>query len=483
MLIHELPSEILSNILLQAARLNEADGEKYTYGLSQAPLPLEKSTKLQKYVRGPLSAESLRWDATRSIRQVCSRWHDWAIAYNIEHVFERRWRGAERWADLTLRRPSYRLYELIDRPRGIAVYRDPYSNLKQTESLFRLLPEISQHVRRLWFNGFYTAETDRYILSIISNCPNLELLSIPWTALRRGTAEDWVDLLGLNTGTGKALYSLEIQGICLPSEQARALEEDDTPNPLEDPRVDFSGLRRLKIFGNTLHKPVSDEDLTTIAKTATNLQCLDLTNISTVSVAGLLNLVKASRFTLEVLEHSPRSSDGFYHPYPGHLESGEHICELMTSLPRMRDLSISIPTMCPTMFAYHDVPWTGDAQFRFTDVCGLNPATPPHVRTEHLSRVLHAARALIAARARVRRELRIELFFAGCIFEPEKRLVHGDFSLAELSSGGQWPGDVREASSKGPYGSSGYYGKEEEGWVAVWEDEFLRAAERGWVAM
>jgi hypothetical protein len=481
--IHELPSEILNQILLEAARLNEAEGEKYTYGLSQAPLPLERDTKLTKYVRGPLSAESLRWDATRDIRQVCAQWHNWAIAYNIEHVFERRWRGSERWADLTLRRPSYRLYELIQHPKGIAVYRDPYLNLKQTNSLFSLLPEISQHVRRLWFNGFYTAETDRFILSIISNCPNLELLSVPWTVLRRGTADDWVDLLNVNTGTGKPLYSLEIQGICLPSEQAKQLENDCSPNPLEDSRVDFSGLRRLKIFGNTLHKPVSDEDLTMIAKTATNLECLDLTNISTVSVAGLLNLVKASRFTLEVLEHSPRSSDGFYHPYPGNLGNGEHICELLTSLPRMRDISISIPTMCPSLFANHNVPWTGDGQIRFTDICGLNPSTPPAVRAEQLSHVLQAARSLIAARSRVRHSLRMELFFAGCIFEPEKRLVHGDFSLAELSSGGQWPGDVREASSKGPYGSSGYYGKEEEGWVAVWEHEFLAAAERGWVAM
>jgi hypothetical protein len=97
--------------------------------------------------------------------------------------------------------------------------------------------------------------------------------------------------------------------------------------------------------------------------------------------------------------------------------------------------------------------------------------------------VLRAARSLIADRARVRHELRMELFFAGCIFEPEKRLVHGDFSLAEISSHGQWPRGEREPSSKGPYGSSGYYGKEEEGWVTVWEDEFLRAAEKGWVAM
>jgi hypothetical protein len=30
MLIHQLPNEILSKILLEAARINEAEGEKYT---------------------------------------------------------------------------------------------------------------------------------------------------------------------------------------------------------------------------------------------------------------------------------------------------------------------------------------------------------------------------------------------------------------------------------------------------------------------
>lgn len=479
--IHDLPAEILGNILLQAARINEAEGESYTYGLSQAPLPL-KPAKLQKYVRGPLSAESLRWDATRDIRQVCSKWHAWAIAYNIEHVFERRWRGSERWADLTLRRPNYKLYEMIDRPRGVAVYRDPYANLKQTSKMFNALPEIAQHVRRLWFNGFYAAETDRLILSVIASCPNLELLSVPWTVLRRGTAADWVDLLKVNTGKGKPLYSLEIQGICLPMDQAKALEDDESPNPLEDPRVDFSALRRLKIFGNTLHKPVSDSDLAIIARTATNLECLDLTNISTVSVAGLLNLVKASRETLQVLEHSPRSSDGFFHPYPGRLESGEHICELLASLPKMRDLSVSIPTMCPKLFENHNVSWTGECQVRFTDICSCNPETPPNKRADMLAEITDSARSLIDARARVRHKLSIELFFVGCIFEPEKRQVHGDFSLAEISSNGQWPSN-NDPSRKGPYGSSGYYGKDEGYWSAVWEHEFLRAATRRWVLL
>ncbi|OQO00345.1 hypothetical protein B0A48_13692 [Cryoendolithus antarcticus] len=475
--MHELPQEILCTILLEVARINETEGERYTYGLSQAPLPAERA-KLTKYVRGPLSAESIRWDATRSIRQVCAKWHSWAIAYNIEHVFERRWRGSERWADLTLRRPSYGLYEMITTPRGVAVYRDPYSNLKQTDALFTRIPEIATNVRRLWFNGFYAEETDRHILSIISECPNLELLSVPWTVARRGTPTDWIDLLNVGTGVGKPLYSLEIQGICLPMSQATDLEQDDTPDPLQDSRVDFSQLKRLKIFGNTLHKPICDFDLATIARSGTNLTCLDLTNISTVSVAGLLTLVKASALTLEVLEHSPRSSDGFFHPHQGRLESGEHICELLTSLPKMRDLSISIPNMCADLFSNPLVNWSGECLIRAVDICPHDSLS----RLEALSATLQAARRLIAARERVRHQLHIELFFAGCIFEPEKKLVHGDFTMASLVSYGQWP-ISHEPSGKGPYGSSGYYGKEEEGWVAVTEKDYLYAVGRGWVMM
>lgn len=481
MRINDLPQEILNDILLKAAHANQQEGESYTYGLGQAPLPLERA-KLSKYVRGPLSFESLRWDSTRSIRQVCPRWHSWALAYNIEHVFERRWRGSERWADLTLRRPNYNLYELIQHPKGQAVYRDPYANLKQTARLLAALPDVAQHLRRLWFNGFYVAETDRLILDIVAKCSQLELLSVPWTVLRRGTADDWIALLNSRSGTGKPLYSLEIQGICLPRDQADDLEADKAPNPLLDPRVDFSTLRRLKCFGNTMHRPIDDADLDAIARTATNLTCLDFTNISTISVAGMLALVKASHSTLQVLEHSPRSSDGFYHPYPGKLESGEHICALLTSLPKMRDLSISIPHICPDLFANHAVNWEGELQVRATDICACGPETSPRVRIETLQKVLSQARELIPARRRLGHQLTIELFFAGCIFEPEKRLVHGDFSLFAVSSNGLWP-RYSQDSTKGPYGSSGTYGKGDNTWDAVLEEEYLYGVSRGWISL
>ncbi|KAK5124245.1 hypothetical protein LTR85_001948 [Meristemomyces frigidus] len=479
--INELPQEILTDILFKAAKANEAEGISYTYGLTQAPLPLEQA-KLAKYVRGPLSADSVRWDATQSIRQVCAQWHDWALGYNLEHVFERRWRGSERWANLSLRRPSYSIYELIDNPSGYAVYRDPFGSLKHTDRLFANVPRTAERVRRLWFNGFYTAETDKLILSVVSNCSQLEYLSVPWTTVRRGSAQAWIDLLNVNTGAGKPLHSLELQAVCLPHDQATALLEDDAPSPLEDPRVDFGALKRLKIFGNTLHKPVSDHDLDVIARTATSLECLDITNISTVSVAGMLALVKASRNTLSVVEHSPRSDDGFYHPFPGQLQTDEHICELLASLPQMRDMSISLPYMCADIFANHEVKWAGELQVRVTDICNCGRPTGLPTRAEKLEAVLEGARGLIGARRRMHHELAVELFFAGAIFQPERSLVHGDFTLAEISSNGQWPLH-RQSSTLGPYGQTGTYGKEEGFWDAVSEDEYLHAVGKGWISL
>lgn len=481
-MINDLPQEILSDILLLATKANEEENERFTYGLTETLLPLQRA-KLARYVRGPVTAEHLRWDATESIRQVCSRWHDWALSYNLEHVFERKGRGSERWAELSRNRRKYSLYELIDRPSGQSVFQDPVGSLRKTDNTFHNLPHLTKHVRRLWFNGFYTAETDKHILSIVSECDHLQFLSVPWTVLRRSTAEDWIDLLNVNTGHGCALQSLELQAVCLPKDQAQALEDDTSPNPLLDPRVDFSSLKRLKIFGNTLHKPITDTDLALIARTAKNLTALDITNISTISVAGVLALVKASSRTLQVLEHSPRSDDGFYHPYPGHISNNAHVCNLLTSLPKMRDLSVSIPTMCASLFREENVQWEGEFQVRAIDICGCNTSTSGPDRASELKKVLTAAKGLMASRGRMRKNLSIELFFAGCIFDVGKGLVHGDFVLAEVRSHGSWPRD-RRISMKGPYGTTGVYGKEEGAvWDAVPEEEFLEGVEKGWIQL
>ncbi|EME43911.1 hypothetical protein DOTSEDRAFT_71649 [Dothistroma septosporum NZE10] len=482
--VNDLPEEILSDILSLATQSNEADGVSFTYGLTEAQLPLQKQ-KIQKYVRGPVTAEHMRWDATDSIRGVCHRWHEWAISYNLENVFERKWQGGERWANLPVSRKPNALYDMIQYPSSTPLRRDPYGSLKNTDRIFKTLPYLTNHVRRLWFNGFYTKESDLLILSVVSECDALQTLTVPWTVLRRSSAEDWIDLLNVNTGHGSPLQSLELQAQCLRNEEADALGKDNSPNALADPRVDFSALKRLRIFGNTLHKPVCDEDMQLIARTATSLEALDVTNLSTVSVAGMLALVKASRETLQVLEHSPRSDDGFYHPYPGNLSTDEHICELLTSLPRMRDLSISVPYMCADLFSNPEVQWEGECQVRATDLCGCNSSTSSKIRASKLRRVFSAARNLIAFRARMHHNLSIELFFAGCIFEPAKNLVHGDFAMTQVHSHGQWPRRT-EVSTKGPYGTTGVYGDgkgDDSSWDAVWEDEYLRAVEMGWVQL
>ncbi|KAK8219643.1 hypothetical protein M8818_000617 [Zalaria obscura] len=295
--INELPYEILSSILQQAASTNGQEGVKFTYGLGSNPLPLQ-SSKLSRYVRGPISPDVLRWDAACAVRQVCSQWHEWALDYAIKDVHLSRWRGAERWAELSTRRKMYNIYELIERPSGARVYRDPFGTLRQTASILARFPGISKHLRRLWFSGFYTPETDRLILDTLRSCRNLTSISIPWTLLRHGSADDWMYLLGIAGPSDSPLESLEIQAVCLMESQTSDTDFQQDLQPLRDPRISFQYLKRLKLFGNTTMMPVNDEDLTLIAGTIASLEEFHVTCLSTVSIEGVMAIVKASQSTL-----------------------------------------------------------------------------------------------------------------------------------------------------------------------------------------
>ena len=91
----DLPYELLSQILQAAAEINALQGPLYTYGLSQAPKPLQ-DVQLQRVIRGQLSPDTLRFNSTESLRQVARRWHDWAAEYALETIYISRWRGSER---------------------------------------------------------------------------------------------------------------------------------------------------------------------------------------------------------------------------------------------------------------------------------------------------------------------------------------------------------------------------------------------------
>jgi hypothetical protein len=99
MRINDFPYEILSQILEEVAKANEREGVRFTYGLSQAPLPLQKAT-IQRYVRGPIRPDVEKWHAIATVRQVCTLWHEWSLAYALNTLFISKWRGGERWASL-----------------------------------------------------------------------------------------------------------------------------------------------------------------------------------------------------------------------------------------------------------------------------------------------------------------------------------------------------------------------------------------------
>lgn len=484
--INEFPDEILSSILNYAAAMNAQEGVKFTFGLTEAPMPISK-TSLTRYIRGPVQPESQLWDGSSPMRRVCTRWHDWAIRHSVRSVSIRKWQGSERWAEIPTRRASYGAYELISRPKGSAVYRDPFGFLKSAVDFFSRYPGVADEVRRMFFDGFHTVQTDRMIFAVLRSCRHLTSISVPWTLLRHGTADDWIHLLGISSEDDVPLKSLELRATCLPSAQEKDWSHVENTHPLADPRVNFSQLKRLKIFGNTSLMPIDDQDMFNIARSATHLEEFHLTNLSTVTIAGVMAIVTSSAQTLRVLEHSPRSDDGFFHPHPGHLAPETHVCDALASCPRLKDLSISVPSMCASLFAHDDLAWQGECQVRALELCPAGDDTSMRdnyraqqsLKLRRLRDVLDSARALMRAQKRKRRDLDIELFFADCIFDPRDKVVHGDFSLAEVSSGGAWP-NVWETSAKGPYGSTGVYGKTESSWICVGEDDFARAVDKSW---
>lgn len=478
--INSLPYEVLCKILEETAKLNQQYGPSYTFGLTQT-VPMQKPA-LQRYVRGPVPPEMLKWDATSSIRKVCWQWHEWALEYALRDVYIRRWKGGERWAELSNRRESYGSYELITKPTGTAVYRDPFSSLKRTVQTFSDFPHVASKVRRMFFHGFYYAKTDEMIFDALRNCSNLTSVSLPWTTLRHLDAKAWRQLL---VGNAAPLQSLELLAVDPTAKQAADPANQVDLRPLESPHANFSQLRRLKVFGDTTFMPITDRDLFAIARTATRLEEFHLTCISTVTIAGVMAVIKASQSTLRVLEHSPRSNDGFYHPHPGTLSEDEHICEILTSCPKLETVSLSVPSVCAKLFSNEDVRWSGDLQVRALHLCGYEDGRSTFDAQDALQKLLHQSRRLIKRRAESTfpKELYVELFFADFIFEPHAKAVHGDFGLAELASGGSWP-ETRAPSRKGPYGSTGLYGKdEEEPFERVDEDEFLAGARRNAVSI
>jgi hypothetical protein len=94
MSVNGLPFEVLSEILVEVAKINQRDGATYIFGLSGASLLLQRTTPY-RYVRGPASPDLLKWDASSVLRCVCWKWHEWALKYSLGNLYIRQWKGGE----------------------------------------------------------------------------------------------------------------------------------------------------------------------------------------------------------------------------------------------------------------------------------------------------------------------------------------------------------------------------------------------------
>lgn len=311
------------------------------------------------------------------------------------------------------------------------------------------------------------------VYEALKECDSLISLCCPWTAIRYLSHESWQILL---TGRSVRLESLELQCVEPTSQQMADKANWIDLDPL--PSLNFRYLRRLKIFGNTTLMPVTDRDVFMIASTTTRLREFHLTSNSSTTIDSVAAMAEAASATLRILEHSPRSRDGFWHSHPGSPNGGgQHYCAMLRKCLRLETLSMSLPSICSEFFSNEFSRFSGTLQVRAVHLCQHTSTRWTSGTTEALRMLLDQARHLIKQCSRDARQdyLYIEFFFAGYIFEPGLEKVHGDFSALREHSRGTWsPATV--ASSKGPYGSTGLYdAREVVSFEQIDEGDFLRA--------
>ena len=339
--------------------------------------------------------------------------------------------------------------------------------------LFEANPTLASCVRRIWFDGYYGAETNTMIFGILNRCSNLDCLTLPWTALRYGDENDWSRLLGRNEKS-RTISSLELLAVDLKHSQISNTTNWVDKKPLNSPHVNFSGLKRLKIFGHSNFMPLMDEDLIAISHTACNLREIHLTGTGSVTIRGIEALADSSAGSLEVVEHSPRAADGFAHGDASFMpKQNYHLCQNIFRCPRLKTLSLTVPSLCESLFANTSVNWCGEMQIRTTTICGRHPLflkNSPNAQTQFW-RILDSARFLVDMLEKEGKELNIEIFVNNWIFEPRCFLVHGNFYPAVMASRGMWLPE-RSYSSKGPYGQTGLYGKDDSAYESISEEIF-----------
>lgn len=92
MSVNQMPRELLDQILTAAAESTVRELPTYTFGLTTTSL---SRSSCERYVRGRVPSDSLKWDATSAIRMVCWAWHEWAMTHCVHDVYLRKLSGNE----------------------------------------------------------------------------------------------------------------------------------------------------------------------------------------------------------------------------------------------------------------------------------------------------------------------------------------------------------------------------------------------------
>lgn len=274
------------------------------------------------------------------------------------------------------------------------MYQDPYSSIRKTVRLFShaTASVLASSVRRIWLDGYYEAETTALIFALLLQLPALESLTLPWMALRQGTAEQWSRVLKTTTN----LSSLELLSVKLTPTQIESVKHQHiTINPpLASPAVDFHHLTRLKIMGDTNHLGLTDEDLVSMSRTATNLHEIHITGTSStsgISIEGVMALVHASQESLRVLEYTPDLPSSPLLPPPPLRHF--HPCVQIQQCHQLRNLIVTLPSICTDLFQTPAFSHrTGEIQIRTTSLC--QPSLSRFSSSTSWQNILHHARNL-----------------------------------------------------------------------------------------
>lgn len=189
--------------------------------------------------------------------------------------------------------------------------------------MFSTDPALASCVHRIRFDGYHTLVANNLIFALLRRCSCLRNLTLSWTALRYGTIDDWAQIIGESQLEGLEFLAIDLKQSRIEKE-TMALDK----HALASNVLNFSKLRRLKIRGQSNHLPLVDDDLKAIARTATNLEQIQITGTRTLSTEGVGALVSASRGTLVFLDFSPAEMPLPEGPHSG---SKDIVCQALSS--------------------------------------------------------------------------------------------------------------------------------------------------------